>query len=420
VKHGDEVMTSRNLHCLFAAVFLFLLCFPATSGAFFEWQGENGFVETRGLIRGFGTILHYPEDAFFYKEKTDAGAATFARLMTHAGWGNRFHFEINAYQTYIPNDLLAGQGDLGTPLDTERSGALEWRMSHDEYIRLALDRLNIRAAFDRLDLIVGRQPINLATTFYFTPNDFFAPFSAQAFYRVYKPGVDALRAEIRTGPLSQLSLMRVLGYQRDQAGETDWRESPNSGRTAHLGRFSNVFHDMEWAFIAGRVREEDVIGGALQGELFDWLGLRIEGHSADPKENGASRHTELSVGLEHRWENTLNARFEFFHHGKGAKRVSDYQAAFLANTDAYLARRYAALGVAYEFTPLFTGDVLLIMNLIDRSRLTSLNGVYSLSDEAELVLNMGVPAGKTPNGSKIESEFGLAPYVFTVEGRLYF
>ena len=100
--------------------------------------------------------------------------------------------------------------------DVERSSALEWSLSESNYIHTAIDRLNIHWIKDRVDIIAGRQPINLATTFYFTPNDFFAPFAAQTFYRVYKPGVDALRTEVRLGELSQLSLICALGYSPEK------------------------------------------------------------------------------------------------------------------------------------------------------------------------------------------------------------
>jgi len=167
---------------------------------------------------------------FFYEERSDAGVAGIARLIMQSKAGQHVSFDVNAYQTYIPSSLVSSQAGLGTPLDVERSAALEWSFSDDKYARLAIDWLNARYSYNRLDLIVGRQPINLATTFYFTPNDFFAPFAAQVFYRVYKAGVDAIRAEVRLGDLSQLSLITVLGYKSDPASDTGWSDEPHSDR----------------------------------------------------------------------------------------------------------------------------------------------------------------------------------------------
>jgi hypothetical protein len=393
---------------------------PDPARAFYEWQSDNGSFDLHALVRGFGIVYKNPDNQFFYEDKSDAGAAAIARLIMHARVGQHLGFKVNAYQTYIPASMASRQLNLGTALDVERSNVLEWSFSDDDYVHLAIDQLNISCSYNRLDLIAGRQAINLATTFYFTPNDFFAPFSAQVFYRVYKPGVDALRAEVRLGDLSQLSLISVLGYKPDSDSDTGWSDEPDSHRASHIGRISTTFRDFEWAFLGGVVSEADVIGGSLQGNLFQWLGVRAEGHVADPEDS--QRHSELSFGIEHRWENSLNLRMEQFYHGKGASSVSDYGITTAASQhdSIYLSRNYIALGIGYEFTPLLNSEMLAISNLIDNSCFLSCNAIYSLSDEAELAFNLGVPIGKKPEGNEIKSEFGLYPYSANIEARCYF
>jgi hypothetical protein len=87
---------------------------------------------------------------------------------------------------------------------------------------------------------------------------------------------------------------------------------------------------------------------------------------------------------------------------------------------AYLGRDYTALGLGYEFTPLLRGQMSLINNLGDNSGLCSINAVYSLSNEVELALDLGLPFGKRPEGARIRSEFGLYPYSINLEVRYYF
>lgn len=413
-------MNHRTTGFISVAILFLLTLGPSPGSAFFEWTEEHSAGDIHGVLRGFGSVLQYPEDTFFYEDKTNAGVAGIARVIAQGTWAEYFAFEINIYQSYIPADLIASSGNLGSSLDVERSAALEKSFSHDEYIHLAVDRLNVRFSFDRLDFTLGRQTINLATTFYFTPNDFFAPFSAQVFYRVYKPGVDAARAEIRLGPLSQLTWVSVLGYDPDTTSDTGWRDVQNNSKNAHLVRLSTVFREREWALILGAVRKENVVGGSIQGELFEWLGLRLEGHFAHPKENSRKNHTELSLGIEHRWENSFDARMELFYHGGGAKAVSDYLATAASINSPYIARRYAALGGSYAFTPLLNGGLLTLINLVDQSVFLSINAVYSLSDESDFVLNAGLPIGEKPRGPVIESEFGLAPYTLNTEIRTYF
>jgi hypothetical protein len=237
---------------------------------------------------------------------------------------------------------------------------------------------------------------------------------------MYKPGVDAVRAEVRLGNLSQLSLISVLGYKPDSHSDTGWSSDPDGHRASYVGRISTTFRDFEWALLGGVVREADVIGGSLQGELFQWLGVRAEGHVADPDDS--QRNSELSFGIEHSWENSLDLRLEQFYHGKGAVSVSDYNITSTAaqGESIYLGRNYTALGVGYEFTPLVNAEMLAIANLTDHSYLLSFNAVYSLSDESELAVNLSMPIGKKPEDSEIKSEFGSYPYSVNIEVRCYF
>jgi hypothetical protein len=374
----------------------------------------------RVLLRGFGSALEYPEDEVFYPDRSASGLAGLARLMSLGQVGERFGFEFNAYQSYIPSDLFLGSLAVGAPLDAERSATLDWSFSDTDYVHLALDRANMRWSHDRLDVRVGRQAINLATTFYFTPNDFFAPFAAQAFFRVYKPGVDAARAEYRLGALSSVSLISVLGYEPDPSSKTGWSGRPDSDRASYLGRVATVVKDKEIALLLGRVRRDNVIGASLQGEWFDWLGVRAEGHVADSRDDGEGSDTEISVGFEHRWESSLEMRLEYFHHGSGANDVDDYALVSSLDAGRYLARRYAAAGASYEFSPLLFGEAVAITNLVDDSWLLSLYSAYSLTDEAEIAVNVGIPFGDEPDGLKAESEYGLFPYSATLELRSYF
>ena len=414
--------TKRSALALVLRLTLLIVTFSPPVWAFYELSAESRSVDLRGMVRGFGTAYQNPDNDFFYEEQSDAGVAGVARLIMQAETGQHVSFDVNVYQTYIPSSLVSSQAVLGTPMDIERSAALEWSFSNDKYVRLAIDRLNARYSHDRLDLIVGRQPINLATTFYFTPNDFFAPFAAQVFYRVYKAGVDAIRAEVRLGDLSQLSLISVLGYKSDLESDTGWSDDPSSERTSYLGRISTVIHDFEWALLTGVVRENNIIGGSLQGELFKWLGVRAEGHVADPDDPQQNSYSELSVGVEHRWENSLDIRLEQFYHGSGASSPSDYFTKYTATQgeSSYLGRNYTALGIGYELTPLLNAEMLAIANLTDHSYQLLFNAIYSLSDEAELVVNLGMPIGDEPEGAEIKSEFGLSPYRANIEVRIYF
>jgi hypothetical protein len=393
---------------------IFLVCFSEAVLALYDWQGEQGSGDVRALLRVYGQALDNPDNSVFFQESSSTGLAELARLIAEGEINPHLGFEINLYQSHIPSSLVIADPSRR---DIERSARLEWSFSDADFSRVAFDRLNVRASWDRLDLTFGRQAINLATTFYFSPNDFFAPFAAQSFFRVYKSGVDAVRAEIRIGELSQLSLINVLGYAPDVTTDTGWSRNADSQRDSSVARVSTVLYDKEWALLVGQVRDIDILGASFQGELFDWLGVRAEGHIAEPAL--ADKYSELSIGIEHRWESSLDLRLEYFHHGSGASRVADYLVVATTQSN-YLARKYLATGVAYEFTPLLTGNALFIKNLLDQSWLVSLYAVYSLSDEAELAINLSLSEGDEPVGAMINSEFGTSPAALNIEVRSYF
>lgn len=414
---------SKKLVPFIFSITTFLACiFPTSLYGFYELEGTEGYLELRGLLRVFGTAYEYPENSFYFRESSISGLGGIARIIMQGQYRDNLGFEMNAYQTLIPNRLVSNQSALGTVPEVERNSGLEWDLADRRHARLAIDNLNARWSEGRLDLVLGRQPINLSTTFYFSPNDFFAPFAAQTFYRVYKPGVDAMRAEFSLGEFSQLSLIGVLGYKQDPLSETGWADDPDRARGSYLARISTVFNDFEYALLGGNVRRKDVIGGSVQGEVFRWLGIRAEGHISFPDDSTQHSYDLFTIGIEHRWENSLNLRFEQFYNGIGFVSTSDYL--FFATRDRdvipYLGRNYSAFGASYEITPLLTTDMLLIANLTDDSYLWSINATYSLSNEAELSLEVGMPMGKKPETVNIMSEFGLYPDSINVEVRYYF
>lgn len=387
------------------------------ANAFYQWQNEQTQGEARGFINAYASVFDYPRNNILYPNQTPTGVAAIARLMFDATKGEHLSLEFNAYQTYIPTEL---KGNSALLTSTERSAILDKSFNTKNYVHLAIDRLALRWSDENLNITVGRQAINLATTFYFTPNDFFAPFSAQTFFRVYKPGVDALRVQYGLSELSQLSLISVAGYKADNKSKTGWSNTPDGTRASHLIRWFGVFNEIETTLILGDVRDKNIFGGAIQGELFDWLGVRIEGHHAVLQQNSNSDYTQISFGFEHQWQNNTELRLEIFHNELGSNTISQYPKILNTTNLQYLARHYSALGGSYQFTPLLIGQAVVISNLVDQSNLISLYATYSLSDESELAINLSLPTGKTPVGIKLKSEFGSYPKYLNIEFRSYF
>jgi hypothetical protein len=409
---------------LAGVVLLLSVCASTPAPAFYEWRGENGRIDLRGFLQAFGAASKNPEDESFFPHDTDAGGAAVGRLLLLTEMGDRVGLEFNGYQSYTTTTGTQSVPPGSLPGHPERSSALEWDQINetDRDARLGLDRLSLRFTLERLDLTLGRQPVNLATVFYFTPNDFFAPFSPQTFFRVYKPGVDAARAEVRLGELSQLSVIDVLGYDPDPSTANGWSRKPSPDRSSILARVSASRLGFEWALLGGRVYDRSLIGGSLQGELAGWLGLRAEGHYAAPSPGGLDRFVKAAVDFEHRFENSLTVRLEPYYNSRGYGKGSDVNASIQTGPSSGLfqAKDYTALGLSYEFSPLLTGELLSIANWVDPSYLLAFNSVYSLSNETEFAFGVSLPVGKPPRAGEIKSEFGRMPASVSAEIRTHF
>jgi hypothetical protein len=385
-------------------------------------------MDLRGLIRLFGVLNVNPDNKKFYANDNDLSAGGIGRLLLDTQIGEHVAIEFDGYQFIISNTASSVIPDShgAFPVDMERSSALEWKQHDGQQTKasLAVDRLNLGLSHSNLDVTLGRQPVNLATVFYFTPNDFFGPFTAQTFYRVYKSGVDAARVEVQLGELSQLSLISVLGYDPDSSSSNGWSDNPALDRSSFLARIAATAFNFEWALLGGKVSNKDIIGASLQGDLFEWLGLRGEGHYSMPENNSINNYAEFTIGLEHKFPNDFDLRGEIFHHGSGADSTKDYDdSKLLAQCILpYRATWYTAIGVGYQVTPLLQIGGVAITNLVDGSNLLSFNSIYSLSDESELSFSFIIPIGKnTPtNSNSIQSEFGLYPYSANIEFRRYF
>lgn len=398
---------------------VFAVSLPVTSQAFYQWQGEELELELRGFARGVGVAANNPNDDFLFEQDEVLGAGFFGRLMLDIEWSN-LTAEIHIVQSVLGEELRTGGSRFASLIDVERSDGLHWRYGNGK-ADLVIDRLNIQYQSDELRFKLGRQPINLATTFYFTPNDFFVPFAAQAFFRTYKPGVDSARVDWQWGEYSQLSLITVIDYESDLSQPTGWQTSPNWSETAYLARMSTLTEDFELGLVTAIVSGDDIVGFDFQGEVFDWFGLRGEGHLRFADDANFDRDAKISLAVDKRWQNTLTLRLEHFYQRSGANDSDDYQLIALAdNNNVYLARNYTAIGASYELSPLWFGDAVWLFNHQDASKLLALYSTYSLSNESELSVGINIPVGKQSEYGRLKTEFGSFPHSLTVEYRVYF
>jgi hypothetical protein len=416
-----------------AALAIMIAAAPSAAIAFAGWESDSGDValELRGNFR-WNLIGTVPLDDDL--PDADLAHTSFIRLVGETFVGSWLFAEVHALQvvsTIPAQPLNAAAFNLARTGERNRTAALRWTQAEEDVSAfLELDRAAVRMSFSPVDLTVGRQPINLATATLFTPNDFFAPFAAQAFFRVYKPGVDAAHLNLELGPFTYLAAYAVLGYDRESrlgiVTEPKADDPVSLSQSSLLGRAVTSVGDFEISLLGGVVADRVVLGGGLQGELFDWLGVRAEGHGKLGEGPDEERELLAAIGVEHRFESSLFVVVEYYFNGAGAADPADYVATLQRGLGdlPYLGQHQLGAGASYEITPLLSGNLRVLTNLVDGSLLLAGYAEYSLLDDA-LAVSLSAPIGEGPddlNGlfPRVPTEYGLYPFSASVELRAYF
>ncbi|MCL7488580.1 MAG: hypothetical protein M8357_10455 [Desulfobulbaceae bacterium] len=405
-------------------IFMAALTWPFPVWGFYAHTGSRHDINVTGSFAAGAGLAKYPEAPFLYDEGSEASWYGDLRLLAEASLGEQFGVRLNVLENVRSTPVFVPTQTDGAKSDVQRSGLLYSRQhdSTNTQAAMVLDSGYLKYIDGKNELAVGRQPVSTTVTFYFTPNDFFAPFSPNTFYRVYKPGVDALRYERRIAALSQLSVIGVLGYEEQADADSGWSNSPDWHRSSLLARFTHTAGEFEWGLLSGIVRESMVTGFSLQGELFQWLGVRTEGHYANTWADDRDSGLMATISFEHRFPSSLNLRLEQMYNGYGEDSIAEALAEKTrgATGPGYLGRHYSAFDVSYQLSPLLVGEMLFLRNWSDHSYSVSFNAVYSTSDESELAVTAVFPGGSKPGEDTIRSELGSLPVQFSLEYRHYF
>lgn len=389
-----------------------------------------------GSLRLTGSYLHFDDEPLLFPSGDDALLVTVGRILLEADAGKHVHFSFNGFGELARSPLAGGlQGTFASPGSTGsayRTRYLSWTYWESGAVlgSLGVDRAAMRLRFDSISLDIGRFPITYAVTGMFTTNDFFAPFSATAVNRIYKPGVDAIRLSAGIGPTASVDVLGALGYDPHS-------DRPSWAHTAVFTRAAIVGAGFEWAALGGKVSQRWVAGGSLQGDAGP-INLRAEFHVGFPDAEGDGRdasdqriYGRVAAGpsMMFAWQNAVVSA-EYLYASDGAATPSGYiERALAGYTDdqPYLGRHYAAAAFSTEIIPILRASVTGLVNATDGSGLAGVSAIYSVADESDLILGVFVPWGRGLRGidagtgfPRLGSELGLSPLSVYLEARVFF
>lgn len=348
---------------------------------------------------------------------TDPSAFNFqrVRLMTAPTYG-AFGFDVAYEQLFTLRAGVAATALTGGTTIPVSSGdflPLQWTIEESEFVvwRHRLDRLLVRYLGESVDVTLGRQTVSWATTLYLTPADPFQPFDPSDPFREYRIGVDALRARLFPGPLSELDGVVRLAEVNASVGDTTVTALAR-GRTA-LGRW-------ELSGWAGLVHDEASVSAAATVTVG---GAAVRGEGV-LRRSGGETVLRFTVGVDRSFtvaRRNLYVAAEYQRDGFGYSHTDGLLAVALSapalRGEMQVLGRHELVALAsFEVHPLVTTDLLGIVNLIDPSSLIIPSITYSAREEATVragfYLGIGAEQGNLtlPTGVPAPgSEYGPVP-----------
>jgi hypothetical protein len=260
------------------------------------------------------------------------------------------------------------------------------------------DRLNVSGDVGSLTWTLGRQPITLGHGLGFTPMDLVNPFFPTTVDQEYKPGVDAVTADLFFGTSTKMSLITAYTDEQLIADTDDWHV--NGMAYALYAQHTFGRHDL--GILLGEIRGDEVVGltlatyaGSVGIHSDVTYTLPVDPEEEDPFIRGV-------VGAMWSATDELIFTSELYHQTVGVTDPKDYLTQLSGERyqrgELWLVgTTYGSASVSYQVTPLVQGSASLIGNFFDTSALFAPGINVSISDEVQLVMGGFMGLGERPD-----------------------
>lgn len=287
-----------------------------------------------------------------------------------------------------------------------------------------LDRASVTLRLPMADVTVGRQAIAWGSARVLNPTDVLAPFTFDALDTEDRIGVDAVRARIPIGTLSEIDLGYVLGAHGRFA------ESAFFARTV----FNSFRTDISLIFMG--FRENVLLGIDLArpvGGAGCWLETAyvFSGVFDTLSQAGGEDYFRATAGLDYNLTSKTYAFLEYHFNGAGASMPAEYmnrfgKTAYAEGSVYLLGRHYLVPGLSYQFHPLATLTMESLISLADPSLFLSPRIEYNFANDMYfsagtfIGIGSGPVSGLQPFTAAPQSEFGAYPNIYFASLRHYF
>ena len=282
-----------------------------------------------------------------------------------------------------------------------------------------LDRALLAFRVKQLNLYVGRQAISWGSSKIVNPTDILAPFSYSTLDTEDRYGVDAIRARLALGMLSELDLGVVAG--QDFKGRN----------SAAYVRYKTYLARTDIAAMVIGFRENLMVGLDITrsiGSAGGWLEVaNVWPKLLQPDSNiRPDNYWRATIGADYNLGTNTYGFIEYHYNQPGESDPANYSS--LINSAAYtdgavylMGEHYLTPGITHQLTPLVTTSAEALWNLSDLSTYIALSVEYNLAENVYLSGGGYLGFGSGPeNEFRLESEFGSYPDTFYGSFRYYF
>lgn len=425
-----------------AAMALAAFAIAAPAGALVG--DTNGPVGLDGSVRTIAAAVRNYDFPLLFADDVDALSQSVVRLTLAGRPAPSLSYELHGIETvsYSSAPAVPGTVTFGlVPTDVRyRALDLRWYQHErpDHAVIADVDRANLTWHLPRTDITVGRQAITFGKTYFWNPLDVFLAFDAQQFDRDYKPGVDAVRADVQLGAFTGVNVVGAAGRTVGVTTAERRRADASWLGSAALVRGFTSARGWDLSLQGGKVFGGWHAGFGAVGEIGP-VEARLEASgvvaSGSPpllpgllpaSERLVEDAATVVLGTGHRFANTLTLEAEYFYNGAGdpSNRTAGFLR-FASRETLAVSRNLVGALASYELLPILVGQLGTIVSADDASVQVLPQLTWSASDEIEVLAGAIVGRGARPQaaaggGIAFESEFGTFPDVYYLEVKAYF
>ncbi|MBN2321644.1 MAG: hypothetical protein JXR49_21375 [Acidobacteria bacterium] len=309
--------------------------------------------------------------------------------------------------------------DLETDLYPSDPGSIRhFTLGHN------LDRAAVTVRSKTVDWTIGRQAIAWGSARVINPTDILAPFAFEALDTEDRIGIDAVRARVPLGTLSEIDAGYIFG--RDM----EFSKSAFYGRWA----FNALQTDISFLFMGfrGNLLFGFDLARSIGGAGF-WLETAyVEAGVFNEDAVGRERdYFGASTGLDYNLTGETYGFLEYHFNGAGASLAGEYmdrymETAYTEGSVYLMGRHYLIPGIVHQYSPLVSITFQSLINVTDASVFWAPQAEYNIAQNVYLGAGAFVGTGKgpvldeSPTSAAYRSEFGGYPNIFFASLRRYF